>query len=154
MARKAQTATEYMIILAVVIVIALIAVSVLGGIPSIGGGAKQRSSDSYWQSADIGIIADSFGTDGIGNDDVLVLRNNKDDIITVTSIALAGNQVYSTATKFSPGEQKTINLNVDCGTNPGDRYSFDVSFNYTDDITGSSYEFNGVGHKLDGTCSQ
>ena len=33
MAKKAQTATEYMIILAVVIIIALIVVGVMGGIP-------------------------------------------------------------------------------------------------------------------------
>lgn len=46
---KSQTATEYLIILAVVIVISLIVVGVLGGIPSIGGGLKERALVAKWQ---------------------------------------------------------------------------------------------------------
>jgi len=151
---KAQTATEYMIILAIVIVIALIAVGAMGGIPSIGGGAKQRASSSYWESADIGIVAHSFGTDAVGTDDTLVIRNNKESQITIRNISLNGNLVYSTATPFTAGEEKTLHLDFDCGNNPGDRYSIDVSVNYTDDITASTYEFHGENHKLDGTCAQ
>lgn len=149
--RKAQTATEYMIILAVVIVIALIAVSVLGGIPSIGGTAKIRASSSYWESADIGIVANSFGT--VGGDDILILRNNIDTQITLTGISIDGTIVYSTPTIISPGGQKTITINKACGGAIGDHYSFEMAFNYTDAKTDGSYELHGAGHKLEGTCS-
>ena len=42
--KRSQTATEYLIILAVVIVIAIVVVSVLGGIPRLGDGSSQRAS--------------------------------------------------------------------------------------------------------------
>jgi hypothetical protein len=152
--KKSQTATEYMILLAVVLIIALIVVGVLGGIPAIGGTARTRASSSYWQAADIGITAYSFDGDAAGNDDVMVVRNNHEGTITVNSISLEGSQVYSTATVFSPGEEKTLNVNYNCGGNAGDRYTFSVEINYTADETGASYSFNGEGHKLEGTCSQ
>jgi hypothetical protein len=53
--KRAQTATEYLIILAVVIVIALLVVSVLGGIPSIGGGASEQTVRLQLASQDVGI---------------------------------------------------------------------------------------------------
>ena len=152
--KKSQTATEYTVILAVVLIIALIVVGVLGGIPAIGGAARTRASSSYWQAADIGITAYSFDGDAVGGDDVLVIRNNQDDTITVNSISLEGSQIYSTATVFSPGEEKTINVNYDCGGNAGNRFTFSVEINYTADETGASYSFNGEGHKLEGMCSQ
>lgn len=42
MKRKSQTATEYLVILAIIIVIALIVVSILGGSIGLGGGEFQK----------------------------------------------------------------------------------------------------------------
>jgi len=63
--KKAQGATEYLIILAIVIIIALIVVGAMGGIPGIGTGAKSRASASFWQTSDIAIpsYAVSAGAD-------------------------------------------------------------------------------------------
>jgi uncharacterized protein (UPF0333 family) len=44
--KKAQTSTEYLIILAVVIVIALIVVGVMGGIPSLGGSDDENVDEN------------------------------------------------------------------------------------------------------------
>ena len=43
MAKKSQTATEFLIILAVVIVIALIVVEIMGGIPGICNGEEENN---------------------------------------------------------------------------------------------------------------
>jgi len=47
LSKKGQGATEYLVILAIVIIIALIVVGVMGGIPGVGSGAKSRASASY-----------------------------------------------------------------------------------------------------------
>lgn len=48
--KKGQTATEYLIILAVVIIIALIVVGVMGGIPGLGNdpNAPKQSDVAKW----------------------------------------------------------------------------------------------------------
>lgn len=53
--KKSQTSTEYLIILAVVIVISIIVVSILGGIPSIGGSLSKNSKLSELRTANVGI---------------------------------------------------------------------------------------------------
>ena len=53
---KSQTATEYLIILAVVIVVGLIVVSILGGVPGIGGGAGANTGLAELQSGKIGVM--------------------------------------------------------------------------------------------------
>ncbi|MFW5746101.1 MAG: hypothetical protein ACOCWQ_00955 [Nanoarchaeota archaeon] len=44
--KHSQTATEYLIILAVVIVMGMITVGVMGGIPSLGGGAGMNTQSA------------------------------------------------------------------------------------------------------------
>ena len=60
MKKRAQTATEYMLVLSLVLIIALVVVSVLRDVPSMGSSTKLRSSTAYWESADIGIVGFSF----------------------------------------------------------------------------------------------
>ena len=52
--RKGQTSTEYLIILGVVIVVALIVVGALGGIPGIGKGGASKTSKLFWSAAPVG----------------------------------------------------------------------------------------------------
>ena len=71
--KRAQTATEYLIILAVVIVIALIVVGVMGGIPGIGSGGQRGVSDAYWSTAEVGlplVVVSAGGAESV------VLQNN------------------------------------------------------------------------------
>ena len=65
MSRKSQTATEYLIILAVVIVIALIVISVMGGIPSIGGSASSNSKLVSMSSEKAGVMRVLSTEDGL-----------------------------------------------------------------------------------------
>ena len=166
LSRRAQTATEYMIILAVIIIIALIVVGVMGGIPGLGGGSRKKASASYWQSAEIGILAyavtevGSYADENTSLDNVTMrVRNNLRDTITLTAIGLDGMGIYSTSTVFKPGESKRLAISVSniSTWNPcaaaGDSYTLDVSIDYTDDETGASYEFTGEGNKLEGVCA-
>lgn len=149
--KKAQGATEYLIILAIVIIIALIVVGAMGGIPGIGTGARQRASASFWQTADIAIP--SYAVEASDDDMALTLRNNLRNTITsisgtVNSVALSCSQ-----TSLSAGQETSCTVTDVTTCDAGDAYSFDVSITYTDSETGASYTYTGEGHSLEGKCA-
>ncbi|MGM5484130.1 MAG: hypothetical protein ACQER9_04410, partial [Nanobdellota archaeon] len=82
--KKAQTATEYLIILAVVIVIALIVVGILGGIPSIGGGANENRIKTYLTTMPVGIT--NFVVTPAKT--TLLFRNNQPNTIRIDEISI------------------------------------------------------------------
>ena len=46
---RGQGATEYLVLLAVVLIIALVAISLLGFFPSMAADAKITQSNTYWR---------------------------------------------------------------------------------------------------------
>ena len=155
--RRAQTATEYMIILAVIIIIALIVVGVMGGIPGLGGGSRRRADASYWQSAEIGITAYAITVaNATDNTVTLKVRNNLKDTVRITNISLDGTSITWRGQTFKPGQTRTYSeaeTNSTICAAAGNSFTADVEINYTDDETGASYTFNGEGNKLEGVCS-
>lgn len=158
MDRRAQTATEYLVILGVVIIIALIVVGVLGGFPQFGSSGRTRGEDAYWQQADIGIVEHSFGD--LATSMRLKLRNNLQKDILIASVAL-GTASFGTTTVFSnevlipAGTTYVIDSSnyatgVDCSA--GTTYAYDVTMTYYDTETLVLYTFDGEGHKLRGDC--
>ena len=84
---KHQTSTEYLVIVSVVIIIGLIVVSVLGGIPSIGGKTNERAS------ATVTLRTNEIATESwrVSNGSTtLFLRNNKPYTITVDGLDING----------------------------------------------------------------
>jgi hypothetical protein len=82
--RKSQTATEYLILLAVVIVVALVVVNAMGGFPGIGASTSKKVSDVKLANDVVGISGFSIGT----NFSVFNLKNNNYDTITITEFRL------------------------------------------------------------------
>jgi hypothetical protein len=78
--RKSQTATEYLIILAVVIVIALVVVNTMGGFPGIGAGSGKKVSDLKLATETVGIESYNIGA----SSSTFKLKNNYYDTLTVT----------------------------------------------------------------------
>ncbi|SRR3989338_4761444 len=146
--KKAQTATEYLIILAVVIIISLIVIGVLGGIPGIGKGAANRASAAFWKTSDIAIT--DFAISASGTDTIIVKNNLKNTItinyLTINSIDLASGETLSS------GGTRTYTGSVAVCT-AGQGFSYTVSIAYTDSATGASYTYTGEGTKLEGTCA-
>jgi hypothetical protein len=170
--RKAQTATEYMIILAVVIIIALIVVGVLGGIPGIGTGARGRAASAYWASSNIAIPSFSMVTGAAGTSEhTLVIRNNFKGAIKITVInlstsgsgtannfSLAPNNVTvgsTTGVVLGPGESKTFRNRTAFAicTTAGNSFTSNVRIKYVDEDTGATYIFTGDGNQLTGVCA-
>lgn len=150
MIKKAQVSTEYLVILAVVLVVALVVVFLVGGFSGLGSTSLETQSKNYWAgSAPFSIK--TYKASGTSLD--LDLVNNDLDRLTVTDISIGGSSVYSTSTIFDSGESQVITgtLGSSCG-NAGDPFQYsNVTITYT---KGSITGLKQVGQKsLVGKCS-
>jgi len=125
--KKAQAATEYIIIFAIVIIIALIVVGVMGGIPRLGGSTSARAVASYWQQADIAITASYFNqTNGS-----VVVRNNMpfDIMLSNLSIGPDYNATNLPIATIKSGAEASVFFVNSTGIVPGDA-AYPVTFTY------------------------
>jgi len=128
MASRGQASTEYLIILAVVIVVALVVVGILGWFPGLGGGIRESASRAYWKAAQpFGIAEYKITTNG---NVTLALQNNGEVRANVTKIYM-GARMINVGETFEGGETKTITgtLGGPCGST-GDTFSYDVKLMY------------------------
>ena len=97
--KRAQGATEYLVLLAVVLVIALVAIALLGFFPGTATDAQATNSKAYWESATPVAITESsarwdptdYGGLFVDTWPYLRIRNNGNYPIRLTKI-LGGNQ--------------------------------------------------------------
>lgn len=127
MLRRSQTATEYLIILAVVIIIGLIVVAILGGIPGIGGGTGSRSAQTQLATAAVGVTSHAITNESV----VITLRNNQQETIVITNISLDGvtlaNCMGLPLTLRVGHSQEVICLNSDA---VGAQYEREIAIDY------------------------
>jgi flagellar basal body-associated protein FliL len=142
---RAQAATEYLIILSIVIVIALVVVGAMGGIPRLGSSTSSRTSAAYWQQADVGISASFLNASGAR----LVVKNNQPFRIRITNAYLkdsTGAVIYSSASSVllkSGKTQELVLANQSSVQSSGD-FTYDASFTYMDaDNSLGPYQFTG-----------
>lgn len=141
--RKGQAATEYLIILAVVVIIALIVVGVLGGFQGISGGVTRAQSEVYWNS-----VAPAIGIKPnyrIGGDAAeLTIRNNKPFLVRVTSIRLNdAGQLSPSSITLARGNEANVNITGIEPCNTGRQYEYKVSMTYLDPSTNRQFTFTG-----------
>jgi len=88
---RAQGATEYLVLLAVVLIVALVSVALLGFFPGMASDAQITQSQAYWQSASPIAIVEA-GAAGTTNEPTgrglmyFRLKNNGNYPITITKI--------------------------------------------------------------------
>ncbi len=147
---KGQVSTEYLVILAVVLVVALIVVFLVGGFAGIGTGTVETASKNYWAGAS------PFAVKTVkvsGTDMDLEVQNSDLEKLTITDVTVEGASVYSTTTSFNSGESKVLNASIatTCGA-AGDAFTYDdVVITYT---KGSITDLKQVGAKpFVGSCS-
>ena len=151
---KGQAAIEYLIILAVVVIIALIVIGVIGGFPGMTRGISEKDSASYWSAADVGITR--YFVSHTINSSMLVIRNNKLFAINVTNLTFAGGaNVLPANQSLAPGSSVNVTLST-AGTavpscTAGNSYSMTTVVTYVDAVYGQTYTFTGE-KPLVGTC--
>jgi len=149
MNRKAQAATEYLIVLAVVVIIALIVVSITGGIPGIGKGAAGRASAAYWATADVAI--NSYGVSEGGADSVAI-KNNLRSPISVSAVVINGVDLETATSTLGVGGTVSYSGAIATCT-AGQAYAYSVSITFTDTKTNLTTTITGDGAQLEGTCT-
>lgn len=86
---RAQGATEYLVLLAVVLIVALVSVALLGFFPGMASDAQMTQSQMYWKSAQPISIVESGARFWIGGNGVypyLRLRNSGAYPIRITGV--------------------------------------------------------------------
>ena len=140
---KGQGATEYLVLLAVILIIALVAISLLGFFPSMAADAKITQSSTYWrgEAAPISIQEHSFdGTTGDGH--LVLLNNDALGAVSISSITLTDpsteipltfNFTGSSVIVLQSGAQTTVPLaggGLPTGMTSQDVYQYDVQIDY------------------------
>jgi hypothetical protein len=121
---KGQGATEYLVLLAVVLIVALFSVALLGFFPGMASDSQVAESQAYWAGAakPFQVIEAASSSDtmcGIAwaHGYALTLQNTEADTITVTNIKTDGSAGFCVAGGVA-------NASVNMG--PGDRKLFYV----------------------------
>ena len=133
--RRAQTATEYLVIIVLVIILALTVLSILGGIPGLSGSPSSGINDAKLATANVGVVAYSISDAGA----TVFLRNNLADTISVDAITIDGE----VCTPFTPitlvrGQE----IEVFCESIlevVDDEYAVSIAIDYTNKKTTAQY---------------
>jgi len=134
---KGQGATEYLVLLAVVLMIALVSIALLGFFPGLAGDAKKTQSDSYWKSArPFGVVEHTQA--GAGTTFTIMVQNNDPDQRKITALAAEGGCTLAAQTALlNAGEKKQYVLAscTACGAT-GAAYEHYLNITYdTNDLT-------------------
>jgi hypothetical protein len=101
-----QGTIEYLLIIGVLIVIALITVSVLSGMMGAGGGIDETTSQTYWKSQLLSVTDIAVDPQGDGK---LVITNKDASPLTVTGVTINGEETLVDTLLFQ-GEKTSIEL--------------------------------------------
>ncbi|MFA5105628.1 MAG: hypothetical protein WC506_01585 [Candidatus Micrarchaeia archaeon] len=130
--RRGQAATEYLIILSVVVIIALIVVGVLRGFASSSSGDIENTRQKLeWQSKDVVLEAYTIYANGHG---VFLLQNRLDYPIKIVK-ATVGQKSADMAKEdiITPGSKYTLDMpagTIKAGS-PRAPYTFDMEIKYS-----------------------
>jgi len=134
---KGQGSTEYLVLLAMVLVVAMVAIALLGFFPGLSGDTKKAQSDTYWKGTARPIaITDTSAT---GTKLSLQLKN-----LGVETVSMAADSIYASdgtytdsthsAITLTAGESAAVDITMGSGCTSGKFYELNVTFTY--DVTG------------------
>ncbi|MDD5340022.1 MAG: class III signal peptide-containing protein [Candidatus ainarchaeum sp.] len=108
MIKKGQVSTEYLVILAIVLVVALVVVYLVGGFAGMGVGTMETQSMQAWGTA-APLAMTSWKQSGTSLQ--LEIQNNDVDTLVLTAVSMDGASVGLAAnTTFTSGEKKVITV--------------------------------------------
>jgi hypothetical protein len=131
---KGQGATEYLVLLAAVLIIALVSLALLGFFPGMAGDAKISQSHSYWSSEakPFAVVESSMTTDG--NLTIVLELKEANGAHRLTNFSTDPSSANSTlpagGKEFNAGERKTFVISGFEAKNPGEVYEVYVNFTY------------------------
>lgn len=126
---RGQGATEYLVLLAVVLIIALVAIMLLGYFPGIATDAKITQSNSYWrgEARPFAITEHNINATGYGTFLLQNMEANGPYILTQIQVGSYNN---STNVSFAAGEAKTLVIREMGNNSGGQVYDLNVTMSY------------------------
>ena len=97
---RGQGATEYLVLLAVVLIISLVSIALLGFFPGMAGDAKVTQNQMFWKSMSPIAILDGTGSE---QQIVMTLQNTGGyplELIAVTTNAADANQTVDPSAEY------------------------------------------------------
>lgn len=120
--KKGQGTIEYLIIIAIVVVLALVVVSFLLGTMENMGGISQTQSQTAWRSAEPWAIVEWRLVGSDENLDI-VLRNNSFETLGFNSVSIGAGTPDTTAQNVAPAATITKTITGLSGYTAGNRFS-------------------------------
>ena len=153
--RRGQTSVEYLVLLAIAIVIAVVAVGVLSGFIKIGTSTTYSKKGAiYWKATEIGVVDFQIYQTSPAQNSTMVLQNNKEYLIQINWVSTDGGTTrYNISKTLLPGDTYKWQGQLPFNCTMGGSYSYPLTFNYDNlehGLTGK--QFTGV-EKLAGACS-
>ena len=128
-----QGAIEYLVLLAIVLVVAMIALMLLSYSADSSFNVRVGQSDTYWrsQAKPVAIAAHELSPDGILR---LVLVNMQTDYLLIDNISVAGSGINGTYGPFylAPSQPTVVSLDAGPSYAAGAAYELGVNISYDD----------------------
>lgn len=137
MEKRGQGTIEYLVIVAIVIVIALVVVGILINLLEQGGGITENSARIAWSSAQPWAISD-WSMDATNDNVILVLKNNSANTMELNEVTLSSTD-SNTSVNTSVTSTGTQVVYVSATMTAGTEYSYsksDISIEYNVPATG------------------
>lgn len=138
---RGQATIEYLVLLVVVLIIALVIFGFMGWIPEMAGSLRERQARMYWSSMWPLAIKDYkvSNTTGI----TVLLQNLADSKITITGIysGTSGGSPSPSGYQLLPGESKQFTQSSIGCTGTGTQYEISnvsITYNVVGGITGQT----------------
>jgi hypothetical protein len=139
MVLKGQGAAEYVILLAMVLIVGLIAIILIGGFAEVGGEGMDSESKTYWNGPVRPFSIVQWAQQN--NTLYMEVKNKETARLVLTNISVGNSSAnLGAGWSFGPGAAKTITVSdlPQCDQISYDIYAYDVTFTYnTEDITGT-----------------
>jgi hypothetical protein len=125
-----QSVTEYLVIIAVILIMVLIVVGVMGWFPGFGTGLNETQSKAYWRTVSPLSLRDWKITSNSGEAQ-FVFQNMGIDPIIVTEITVGGTPiVVEPDTEVPAGSIATITGLAGKACPSGSNYEYDIKIDY------------------------
>ena len=136
---RGQATIEYLVLLAVALIIALVVFGLIGFVPGLAGSLQERQSRLFW-SSQFPVAIKDYKFTPTGSE--FFLQNVADFTLTIISIEMGGQGPASPSpspAKLLPGESKKFTFSGITCTTSGTNVQFDnitISYDVTGGISG------------------
>ncbi|VVB73390.1 Uncharacterised protein [uncultured archaeon] len=141
--KKGQATIEYLVLLAVAIIIALVIFAFMGWVPGFAGSLKERQVRLFWSSQFPIQIRDYKVTNSSGGMEMMVqnVGDSKIEILNITAAGVSDTTLSpsGTSARLAAGESKVFTADAISCTGIGEVYELEnvsIGYNVVDGISG------------------